>query len=50
MEFSGKSDYAILKDRTLMENGLAQMYGTQIWMAATVIGGRILLCSCIYGL
>ena len=29
-----KSDYAILKDRTLMENGLAQIYGTQIKMAA----------------
>jgi hypothetical protein len=36
-----KSDYAILKDRTLMENGLAQIYGTQIKMAATVIGEDI---------
>ena len=32
---------AILKDRTLMENGLAQIYGTQIKMAATVIGEDI---------
>lgn len=36
-----KSDYATLKDRTLMENGLAQIYGTQIKMAATVIGENI---------
>ena len=36
-----KSDYATLKDRTLMENGLAQIYGTQIKMAATVIGEEI---------
>ena len=36
-----KSDYAILKDRTLMKNGLAQIYGTQIKMAATVIGEDI---------
>ena len=36
-----KSDYAILTDRTLMENGLAQIYGTQIKMAATVIGEDI---------
>ena len=36
-----KSDYATLKDRTLMENGLAQIYGTQIKMTATVIGENI---------
>ena len=36
-----KSDYATLKDRTLMENGMAQIYGTQIKMAATAIGEDI---------
>ena len=35
------SDYAILKDRTLMENRKAQIYGTQIKMAATIVGEDI---------
>ena len=35
------SDYATLKDRTLMENRKAQIYGTQIKMAATIVGEDI---------
>ncbi len=33
-----KSDYAMLNDRVLMEKGKPQVYGTQIKMAATVVG------------
>jgi len=33
-----KSDYAMLNDRVLMEEGKPQVYGTQIKMAATFDG------------
>ena len=33
-----KSDYAMLNDRVLMEEGKPQVYGTQIKMAATFVG------------
>lgn len=33
-----KSDYAVLNDRVLMEEGKPQIYGTQIKMAATFVG------------
>ncbi len=33
-----KSDFAVLNDRVLMEEGKPQIYGTQIKMAATFVG------------
>ncbi len=33
-----KSEYAMLNDRILMEQGKPQIYGTQIKMSATVVG------------
>ena len=38
-----KTDYAILKDRVLMEEGKPQIYGTQIKMAATIVDDEIAL-------
>ena len=36
-----KSDYAILNDRVLMEEGKPQIYGTQIKMGATIVDDEI---------
>ena len=36
-----KTDYAILNDRVLMEEGKPQIYGTQIKMAATIVDDEI---------
>ena len=36
-----KTDYAILNDRVLMEEGKPQIYGTQIKMAATIVDAEI---------
>lgn len=38
-----KTDYAILKDRVLMEESKPQIYGTQIKMAATIVDDEIAL-------
>lgn len=46
--FLSKSDYATLKDRTLMENGFAQIYGTQIKLAALVVGEDITMQLCLW--
>ena len=36
-----KTDYAILNDRVLMEEGKPQIYGTQVKMAATIVDDEI---------
>ena len=36
-----KTDYAILNDRVLMEEGKPQIYGTQIKIAATIVDAEI---------
>ena len=36
-----KTDYAILNDRVLMEEGKPQIYGTQIKMATTIVNDEI---------
>ncbi len=43
-----KTDYAILKDRVLMEEGKPQIYGTQIKMAATIVDDEIALQLCLW--
>ena len=40
-----KTDYAILNDRVLMEEGKPQIYGTQIKMAATIVEDELAIVS-----
>lgn len=43
-----KTDYAILKDRVLMEEGKHQIYGTQIKMVATIVDDKIAMQLCLW--
>ena len=43
-----KTDYAILNDRVLMEEGKPQIYGTQIKMAATIVDDDIAMQLCLW--
>jgi len=43
-----KTDYAILNDRVLMEDGKPQIYGTQIKMAATIVDDEIAMQLCLW--
>lgn len=43
-----KTDYAILNDRVLMEEGKRQIYGTQIKMAATIVDDKIAMRLCLW--
>ena len=43
-----KTDYAILKDRVLMEEGKPQIYGTQVKMAATIVDDEIAMQLCLW--
>ena len=43
-----KTDYAILNDRVLMEEGKPQIYGTQIKMVATIVDDEIAMQLCLW--
>ena len=43
-----KTDYAILNDRVLMEEGKPQIYGTQIKMAATIVEDELAMQLCLW--
>ncbi len=43
-----KTDYAILNDRVLMEEGKPQVYGTQIKMAAMIVDNEVAMQLCLW--